>query len=70
MKGLTNLYYIQWRINDYGLCFDKSLEDRFNGIINAIVQSGVNRYILDMKIPPPVTVSFSARIMLFPLLTS
>jgi len=40
------------------LYFDRDTEDYFNKIINDIAHSGVNNYIVDIKMPPHITVSF------------
>ena len=44
---------------DYAIIlgFDKKTEDKFRDITEAIADSGVNRYMLDNKIPPHVTIS-------------
>jgi len=40
------------------LYFDKDTEDYFNKIINDIAYGGVNKYMVDVKIPPHITISF------------
>lgn len=45
---------------DYAIAlyFDPVTEAKFNNIINAIAESGINRYMVDTKIPPHITLSF------------
>lgn len=55
---------------DYAIIlrFDSESERRLNGIINAIVQHGVNRYMLDTQIPPHVTIAYFETETITPIL--
>ena len=39
------------------LCFDKDTESQFKGIIESIAESGLNRYMIDAKIPPHISIA-------------